>query len=151
MSEEVVRANADREGVARTMGITRLTFKVLGADTGGGMFVIEQVNTATGGPPRHTHPDQDEWFYVVQGDYVVEVGDRSYALGPGDSVLAPRGVPHVWACVGTGRGRMIVTFTPAGHMEAFFRRVATTDAMPTQDPALWEDHGMRVVGPPLVS
>ena len=32
---------------------------------------------------------------------------------------------------------------------AFFRKVTATDAMPTQDPELWLDHGMRVVGPPL--
>ena len=70
-------------------------------------------------------------------------------LGAGDSVLAPRGVPHTWAFTGRGDGRLLVAFTPAGDMEAFFRTVTATDAMPSQDPALWLAHGMRVVGPPL--
>jgi quercetin dioxygenase-like cupin family protein len=56
------------------MGITTLAFKVATADTGAGLFVIEQTNHAKGGPPRHVHPDQDEWFYVVAGEFVVEVG-----------------------------------------------------------------------------
>jgi hypothetical protein len=38
---------------------------------------------------------------------------------------------------------------PAGKMEAFFREVTKTNAMPAQDPALWRAHGMEVVGPPL--
>ncbi len=144
-----VRAGADREAKRRTMGITTLTFKVATADTGGALFVIEQENHAKGGPPRHVHPHQDEWFYVVEGDFVVEVGGATHRLGGGDSVLAPRDVPHAWAFVGDATGRLIVAFTPAGAMEAFFRKVTATDAMPTQDPELWLDHGMRVVGPPL--
>jgi quercetin 2,3-dioxygenase len=55
----------------------------------------------------------------------------------------------VWAFVGEGVGRMIVAFTPAGKMEAFFREVTTTEAMPAMDPDLWLAHGMRVLGPPL--
>jgi hypothetical protein len=56
-------------------------------------------------------------------------------------------VPHVWAS--TGPGRLLVAFTPAGDMEAFFRQVTKADAMPSQDPAVWAAHGMEVVGPPL--
>jgi quercetin 2,3-dioxygenase len=131
------------------MGITTLAFKVATADTGGGLFVIEQTNHAKGGPPRHVHPDQDEWFYVVAGEFVVEVGGTTHRLTAGDSLLAPREVAHVWAFVGEGVGRMIVAFTPAGKMEAFFREVTTTEAMPAMDPDLWLAHGMRVLGPPL--
>jgi quercetin 2,3-dioxygenase len=145
----VVPAGADRDGERRTMGITTLTFKVATRDTGGALFVIEQANHARGGPPRHVHPDQDEFFFAVEGEYVVEVGGTASRLGPGDSVLAPREVPHAWAFTGHGAGRLLVAFTPAGDMEGFFRKVTATDAMPSQDPALWLAHGMRVVGPPL--
>ncbi len=145
----VVTAGSDRDGEHRSMGITTLAFKLATADTGGGLFIIEQTNHAKGGPPRHLHPDQDEWFYVIEGEFVVEVGESTARLTPGDSLLAPRGVPHVWAFVGDGIGRLIVAFTPAGKMEAFFREVTKTEAMPAQDPDLWLAHGMRVLGPPL--
>ena len=144
-----IPAGQDREGVQRSMGITTLAFKVVTADTGGDLFLIEQTSRAAGGPPRHIHLSQDEWFYVLAGEYVVEVGAERHHLGPGDSLLAPRTVPHVWACVGAGTGRLLVAFTPAGAMEAFFRTVTTSEAMPSQDPTLWRDHGMEVVGPPL--
>jgi quercetin dioxygenase-like cupin family protein len=131
------------------MGVSTIGFKVETADTRGGLFVLEQMSVRKGGPPRHIHPEQDEWFYAVVGEYVVEVGQNRYRLSAGDSLLAPRGVPHVWAFVGDTLGRLLVGFTPAGKMEAFFREVTKTNAMPTQDPKLWLEYGMQVVGPPL--
>jgi len=44
---------------------------------------------------------------------------------------------------------MLVTFAPAGQMEAFFREVTKTNGMPPQDPALWRAYGMELLGPPL--
>ena len=63
-------------------------------------------------------------------------------------MLGPRGVSHVWAFVGEGRGRILIVSTPAGQMEAFFREVTRENAMPPQDPALWRAHGMELHGPP---
>jgi quercetin 2,3-dioxygenase len=80
---------------------------------------------------------------------VIEIGDKRHAVRPGDSVLGPRRVPHVWAHLGDGRGRILIAFTPAGGMEAFFRQVTKADAMPPQDPALWRAYGMELLGPPL--
>jgi hypothetical protein len=34
--------------------------------------------------------------------------------------LGPRQVPHTWAFVGDSTGRVLISFTPAGKMEAFF-------------------------------
>jgi hypothetical protein len=46
-------------------------------------------------------------------------------------------------------GRILIAFFPAGQMEAFFREVTKENAMPPLDPALWEAHGMELLGPPL--
>jgi mannose-6-phosphate isomerase-like protein (cupin superfamily) len=83
------------------------------------------------------------------GEFVFQIGQDRLQLGPGDSVLGPRRVPHVWAYVGEARGRILVAFTPAGTMEAFFREVTQANAMPAQDPELWRAHGMELLGPPL--
>jgi quercetin 2,3-dioxygenase len=59
-------------------------------------------------------------------------------------------VPHVWAFTGsTPHGRILIAFLPAGKMEAFFREVTKANAMPPQDPKLWQAHGMELLGPPL--
>ena len=70
-------------------------------------------------------------------------------MSPGDSMLAPRRVPHVWAYIGNARGRVMIAFLPAGKMEAFFREVTKANAMPPQTPELWSAHGMELLGPPL--
>lgn len=143
-----VAAGADRFGEHRGLGISIISFKVVASDSSG-LFVLENTFHAKGGPARHLHYEQDEWFYNAEGEFVLEVGSERFTLKPGDSVLAPRRVPHVWAHVGDGRGRMLITFMPAGQMEAFFREVTKANAMPPQDPALWRAHGMELLGPPL--
>ena len=145
----LVRAGQDREGRHKTLGISTIDFKVTSADSGGAMLVIENINRARGGPARHRHLAQDELFSVIEGDYTVIVGNQRFNLTAGDSLLAPRGIPHVWAYTGGAVGRVLITFTPPGEMESFFRTVSRTNAMPVQDPALWRAHGMELLGPPL--
>jgi len=144
-----VPAGADRFGAHQGLGISTIDFKVATADSGGAILVIENTNRGRGGPARHLHVEQDELFYVVNGQYLIEVGAERFDLRPGDVLLAPRTIPHVWAHVGDDVGRLLITFTPAGRMEAFFREVSKTNAMPAQDPAFWRAHGMELVGPPL--
>jgi quercetin dioxygenase-like cupin family protein len=135
----------------RVFGAMPLTVKVRAADTAGGMLVVEQTNDVRGGPPRHVHHEQEEWFYVLEGVYAIEVGARRHRLHAGDALLAPRGVPHGWARVGDGPGRMVIAFSPAGDMEAFFDAATALAALPPPDEvrALFAAHGMTALGPPI--
>lgn len=152
----LVAAGEDQFGEYRGLGVSSIQFKVTPQDSGG-LFVIENTFHANGGPARHLHYDQDEWFYCMEGEFILEVGQERFRLHPGDSLLAPRRVPHVWAYTGGGtkgtpgnnRGRILIAFMPAGKMEAFFRQVTQANAMPPQDPELWRAHGMELLGPPL--
>ena len=141
-------ANADRYGELRGLGISNIAFKVAGSDCND-LFILENTFHAPGGPPRHLHYEQDEWFYVVDGEFVFEVGPDRVTLTAGESLLAPRRVPHVWASVGATSGRILVVFNPAGQMEAFFRQTTPASAMPPPIPELWRAHGMELLGPPL--
>ncbi len=143
-----VAAGEDCFGEHRGLGISVIEFKLAPQD-GSGLFILENVFHGKGGPARHLHYEQDEWFYAVEGEFIVEVGSERFRLRPGDSLFAPRNVPHVWAFVGEALGRMLITFNPAGQMAAFFREVTKANAMPAQDPALWRAHGMELLGPPL--
>jgi quercetin dioxygenase-like cupin family protein len=137
----------DRFGEHRGLGVSTIAFKAVPQE-GSGILILENTFHAKGGPARHFHHDQDEWFYVLEGEFIIEVGADRYNLQPGDALLAPRRVPHVWASMAP-RGRVMITFLPAGKMEAFFREVTKANAMPPQDPKLWLAHGMELVGPPL--
>jgi quercetin dioxygenase-like cupin family protein len=125
-----VASGEDRFGEHRSLGISVLDFKLSAADAGGGLFVVENSFREKGGPARHLHHDQDEWFYALEGEFRFEIGAER-TLKPGDSVLGPRGVPHVWAS--TGAGRILIAFTPAGKMEAFFGEITKANAMSDAD------------------
>jgi quercetin dioxygenase-like cupin family protein len=124
-----VVAGADRFGEQRGLGISTIAFK-LTMPNPGDLFILENTFQAKGGPARHLHYDQEEWFYILEGEFHFEVGAERFYLQAGDSLLAPRQVPHVWAFVGEASGRILIAFLPAGKMEAFFREVTRANAMP---------------------
>lgn len=147
-----VAAAADRFGAALDYLNGRFDCKISGKDTGGELCVFETFRTAKGGPPLHIHRDQDEWFFVRDGEFVFRVGDETVTARAGDSVLAPRGVPHAFANV-SETGTLIVGFQPAGTIETFFlesRRLSQSLDASLQD---WQTvgrrHGIEIVGPPL--
>ena len=147
-----VAAGADRlEVLHQAFGLKPIDFKVSTADSDGGLFIVEHTNSHHGGPPRHIHHAQEEWFYVLEGEYVIEVGDTSFHLTTGDAVLAPRAIPHVWACAGSGHGRLLIVFQPAGQMEGFFMESSQLDKLPDPEKlaSLFARHGTTLVGPPL--
>lgn len=144
----LVSAGEDCFGEERGLGISTISFKVTSPESTG-LLMIENTFHAKGGPARHLHYHQDEWFYALAGEFLFEVGDQKLRLKPGDSLLAPQKVPHVWASIGETGGRILIAFMPAGKMEAFFREVTKANAMPPQDPELWRAHEMELLGPPL--
>ena len=132
-------------------GSRMVDVKVSTLDTNGGFCIFEITDALKGGPARHFHHEQEEWFYVIESEYIIEIGDERCKLGPGDSVLAPRKVPHVWAHVGEGMGRLIITLQPAGKMEAFFGELAKVEGPPSREElhGMFRSHGMELTGPPL--
>ncbi len=140
----LLAAGTDRFGEQRGLGISTIAFKVITPNPSD-LFILENTFLAKGGPARHLHYDQEEWFYILEGEFLFEVGAERFHLHPGDSLLAPRRVPHVFAFAGEARGRILIAFLPAGKMEAFFREVTKANAMSPQDPALWRAYGVELL------
>ena len=114
----------------------------------GNFFLFEHSNLLPGGLPLHLHYDQEEWFYVIEGEVLVQIGEKRFQLKPGDSVLAPRKVPHAFTAVGATPAKMHVGYSPAGKMDLFFRNIANgTPAV--LDAALFRKYGCELVGAPL--
>jgi quercetin dioxygenase-like cupin family protein len=141
----------DRLGEHHTIGVSSTNFKVITQDSGGGVFIMEHTSRKKGGPPRHLHHNEDEWFYVIEGEYIAEIGSERFALKPGDSILGPREVPHAWAFVGDSPGTMLIAFAPANKMEAFFRDNAKRrkDGAYLNDAEVFRAYGLELLGPPL--
>ena len=109
-------------------------------------MIIEHTNLMPNtGPALHMHLSQEEWFYVMEGEVRFQVGDRRLRLGPGESILAPRRIPHTFSATGSP-AHMLIAFTPADKMEQYF-----TDAAVHPELAATEDfmnrYDMRWIGP----
>jgi quercetin dioxygenase-like cupin family protein len=145
-----VSAGDDRLGETHSLGFSTILFKTLTRETSGSLFVIEHKNLLKGGPPVHFHQSQEEWFYVMEGEVLFQVGGERRRLHAGESLLGPRGIPHGFVGVGEMPARMVIAFAPAGKMEAFFREAAVPNG-PKMDAALFARYEMEYVGPPLLA
>ena len=98
------------------------TIKIGKADTGGQFGMIEIVVPAGLGSPWHVHPEEDEWFYVLDGNMTFYVGDTRLDMTPGSFGFGPKGVPHTFIGGAPSGARALVGFQPM-QFEGFLREV----------------------------
>ncbi|QNA42946.1 cupin domain-containing protein [Lacibacter sediminis] len=126
--------------------------KVSGKDTDGDLYIFDSTRLKEGGPPLHYHPHQDEWWYIITGEYMIKVGDEIFHAKAGDCVFGPRGVPHTFAKVGEAESKLIMLFQPAGKMEEWFNLVndgVVAKMTEEEKDAARKAHGFVHMGPPL--
>lgn len=126
--------------------------KVSSKDTNNELYVFESTRMEEGGPPLHVHYDQDEWWYVLEGEFLIKVGEVTYKAKAGDSVFGPRQVPHCFAKVGKAEGKLLMLFQPAGIMEECFHKLSqgvAKNMTPEERNNFRKEHGFEQVGPPL--
>lgn len=91
--------------------------KVGGRSTKGGLDIVDHRVPAGYSPPRHMHRDQDEIFYVLEGQFTFECGDQTWQAMPGSLGFLPRNVPHGFTVSDDGPGRTLLINSPAGFAE----------------------------------
>src|SRR5262245_4551178 len=112
-----------------------------GADTGGAYCLLE-LSVAPGiGVPRHTHTREDEAYHVLAGELEVTVGDEVFLLRAGDTLMAPRDIPHQLRNPGTVENHYLIMFSPSGFEE--FLKVTAVPA-PNDAPAPAEPPSVAV-------
>jgi mannose-6-phosphate isomerase-like protein (cupin superfamily) len=112
------------DSMPRELAVVGDAIRILlsGADTGGAYALVEDVVPPGGGPPPHVHRDEDEGFYVLEGDIEFLAGDRWVRVGAGGSFFGRRGLPHTFRNAGAVPARLMVVISPAG-FERFFEEV----------------------------
>lgn len=126
--------------------------KVSTKDTDGDMYVFESTRIKEGGPVLHIHYETDEWWYVLQGEFLIKVGDKLYNAKAGDLVFGPRMVPHTFAKIGQGEAKVMICHQPAGKMEEYFKKLSEGVAKNMSEEErdnMRKEHGIEKVGPPL--
>lgn len=106
------------------------------ADSTGGAFSVMEEVPPLADTPLHVHANEDEFFYAVEGEHVITVGDAEHRLAPAQGVFAPRGVPHAQRRVEEGVGRILLVVAPGG-FEGFFRRLARAQESGNLDAAAY--------------
>jgi quercetin dioxygenase-like cupin family protein len=134
------------------------TIKADGAGTGGRMMLTEQRAPLGSGSPLHVHHNEDEWFYVLDGELTIWVGGQTVIAPAGSFVFGPRDVPHTFI-VSSAEARFLLVTQGAG-FEGFIRTLGTATAVaeippapsapPDMAPVLQAaaDHGLEILGPP---
>lgn len=123
------------------------TIRVAGEHTGGAYTLIEQCNAPGVGVPLHVHDREDEAFHVLEGVLELTIAGRTVVARAGDTVLAPRGVPHAIRFSGAPQTRVLLIVTPAG-IESMFRELAALLPGPPDMARVTEicgRHGVRFV------
>jgi mannose-6-phosphate isomerase-like protein (cupin superfamily) len=83
------------------------------------------------GVPRHTHTREDETYYVTSGELEVIVGEQTFFLKAGDSLMAPRDIPHQLRNSGNTTHHYLLVFSPSG-----FEEFVMATAIPAPDNAV---------------
>lgn len=129
--------------------------KAAGAQTGGTLAVI-QADLAPGsaGTPLHINTREDENYYVVEGTLTFRIGERTLEAPAETFVHIPKGVVHTHWNATAAPVRLLGFPAPAG-FETFFAELAELMASTPPGPpdinrlaAVYENYGLRVVGPP---
>lgn len=109
---------------------------ISGETTGGSSATIIQISPAGGGPPPHRHSNEDESFYVLEGDYEFLVDGEWVKASTGDAMHRRRGTVHTFRNCGSTTGRLLITVTPAG-LEKYLEEISPL-AIPEDIPRLVE-------------
>ncbi len=112
------------KGNAVQIGGLGVVFKLSGADTGGHVSVVEHplAPGALAGP-RHTHHNEDEVSYILEGEITVEVGDQVIQAPVGTLIFKPRGIPHTFWNQTSAPARLLEIILPSG-LEKYFEELA---------------------------
>ncbi|MEV5576062.1 cupin domain-containing protein [Spirillospora sp. NPDC052269] len=127
-----------------------------GGATDDALSLMEFADPVGHAPPLHVHENEDELWFVLDGEVTFLVGDESHDLVAGQVAHGPRGVPHSYLVRSPKGARLAVVFSPAS-IERYFRANGTPvgeagDLPPEFDLetviASAAAFGLRVAGPP---
>ncbi len=139
-------------------------YMIDGDTTGGAFTLVEHTLPPRAlGAPLHTHRNEDEYSYVLEGRVGVQLADEVLEAGPGELVFKPRGQQHAFWNGGDEPARLLEVIAPAG-FESYFRELAPLLSAPEPDgaaigevvrrydleidfetvPVLAERHGLRL-------
>lgn len=139
------------------VGVDRATFIATGEDTDGQYTLAEFLIPLQSGAPPHIHLQEDEWYYITEGELSFRLDDQPVLATPETLIFSPSGQVHTFTNLGTTSATMLVVWKPSG-IEELFREVGdpVTQTDPLTPPfppsiprliAAAPDYGLQFVPP----
>ena len=108
-----------------------------GEDTGGAYCLLDLRVAPGKGVHRHTHTREDEALFVLSGELEATIGDKIFTVRAGETLIAPRNIPHQLRNSGNVANHYLIMFSPSG-FEEFLKATSVSapdDAVaPTEPP-----------------
>lgn len=141
---------------------THVRVRISGDNNSDEISVLEHHAYYGDSPPLHIHHTEDEVFVVLEGEFRFVIGSSEHRLKVGETILAPKGIPHAYR-VESQQGGKWLTLTTGHDFENFVKAISR----PAEENALPERHGppseefkkqlsaisaeyhIEIVGPPL--
>lgn len=138
------------EGRALDMGAFQMRVRAEADQTDGGFTLLQAEEPPGFGPPLHVHDDAAEAFYVLEGEYVIFLGDDEQLCPAGSFIYVPAGVKHGFR-VGRVHSKKLNLYLPAA-MVGYFEELAAAQAAGAvmtdeQLTSMAARHFVRVLGP----
>ena len=136
-----------------------MSFLVQSGDTNGSFCLLEYRAQPGGEPPPHLHYQQDEVFYLLEGELEVYCRGQVQTARAGDTVFLPRQQAHAWYILSPTL--RLLALTQPGGLDEYFAAMstpATSMELPTgaityalDDPAhaiaIGAQHGIKILTP----
>jgi quercetin dioxygenase-like cupin family protein len=113
---------APEEGKTVMLYGVRFSYKVVTADSGGTLALLEVEIPAKTLVKPHTHTKEDEFSLIKAGTVGVRLGDRTLEAGPGAYLVKPRGTPHAMWNADSTPATVLEILSPAG-LETYFEKL----------------------------
>lgn len=99
----------------------KIVFRKTARDTGGELLQMDAyLQSGAFVAAEHIHPLQEERFEVIAGTLRGRVAGKESSSGPGETIVVPKGTPHVWWNSGDDELHVLVEVRPALRIESFF-------------------------------
>lgn len=156
-----MRIDADAARELRWFGNTLIAVNMSSSAGADGICVIEHWMPFGDAPPLHVHHREDEVFHIIEGEIRFRVGDRELVARGGETVLAPKGIPHAYR-VESALGARCLTITRGADFETMVKTASRPAAHPDLPAAaaptpeviemlvrICADNQIEILGPPL--
>lgn len=141
-----------RAGDGHQSGGQPWLFKAVGSQTSGQFEFMVGPVAFHSGPPLHSHAEQTDTFYVLEGVLTVQAEDQVIDLGPGDFISVPPGTAHTFDNVRDPDVPVVAIniMTPSG-LNEYFADLAKLGSGPrtAEQRAALAVHGVSAAGPAI--